>query len=357
MNWSPRRLLATAVVVATAALQPVAADAAYSGLVVFGDSLSDAGSNATLGLYAPGQVVTDNSYVATSAYAAATYSNGPIWATYLGGLLGLPLNRSWLQGGTDYANGGARMSAPGIGPFGYPFSLKTQSSIYLSSVGGRAPADALYVVAGGGNDARDAIDSIAALDLADPTQANTALSIFADTAQSIVLGLASVVDNLYAAGARNIVVWNLPNLGLVPSAETPYEEAIGTAIASGLNEIIEAYLATKPVTLFDVFDVSSIVASYGSALGLTNVTDACGAAPVGTDCNQYMWWDGIHPTTMAHALIGLVLADQLGAVAARPAGLALSAPVPAEVGAPAAAWLFAAAVAGLGLARGRRRRA
>lgn len=357
MNWSARSLLAAVVVATTVMLSPFTALAAYSGLVVFGDSLSDAGSNAALGLYDPGQVVTDNSYVATSAYAAGTYSNGPVWASYLAAQLGLPTNKSWLQGGTDYANGGARMGTAGIGPFGYPFSLKTQASLYLTSVGGRAPADALYVVAGGGNDARDAIEQILPLDLGDPVQVNTALSILFDTAESIILGLASVIDGLYAAGARNIVVWNLPNLGLVPEATSAYEETIGAIISNGLNGFIEAYVATKPVSLFDVFDVSSLVATYGSLLGLTNVSDACGAAAAGTDCNGYLWWDGIHPTTRGHQIIAWVLADQLAAaaqpsaMARRPAALAV------DVAAPGAAWLLVAAIGGLGLVRTRRRRA
>ena len=79
----------------------------YDGFVVFGDSLSDSGNNALAGLYDPTQVVTGNTYVPSATYAPAmTYTNGPVWATYFGSLLGVPILPS-LAGGTDFAFGGA----------------------------------------------------------------------------------------------------------------------------------------------------------------------------------------------------------------------------------------------------------
>jgi outer membrane lipase/esterase len=48
--------------------------------------------------------------------------------------------------------------------------------------------------------------------------------------------------------------------------------------------------------------------------GFTNVTDACGAAAVGTDCNTYEYWDGIHPTAAAHMVIADAFLTATGAV-------------------------------------------
>jgi outer membrane lipase/esterase len=42
------------------------------------------------------------------------------------------------------------------------------------------------------------------------------------------------------------------------------------------------------------------------------VTDACGAAAIGTDCSKYVYWDGIHPTAAAH----LAIADVFLTIAA-----------------------------------------
>ncbi|PHX99345.1 MAG: hypothetical protein CK530_12590 [Planctomycetaceae bacterium] len=62
--------------------------------------------------------------------------------------------------GANYAYGNA-----GTGPVnnsGFPPSLLTQTAAFISSLGSSlAPADALYVVAGGGNNARDALTAIA----------------------------------------------------------------------------------------------------------------------------------------------------------------------------------------------------
>jgi hypothetical protein len=102
-----RHLISAAVVaLAAGAVAPVQA-AAYSSVVIFGDSLSDNGNNALAGLYDPSQVVTGNTYVPSATYAPAmTYTNGPVWATYFGNLLGVPILPS-LAGGTDFAFGGA----------------------------------------------------------------------------------------------------------------------------------------------------------------------------------------------------------------------------------------------------------
>jgi len=61
--------------------------------------------------------------------------------------------------------------------------------------------------------------------------------------------------------------------------------------------------------------VHDIVASP-SAFGLTNVTDAC-VTPLLPPfrCQQpddYLFWDGIHPTRAGHALVAAAVADVLG---------------------------------------------
>ena len=48
--------------------------------------------------------------------------------------------------------------------------------------------------------------------------------------------------------------------------------------------------------------------------GFSNVTDACGGAVAGANCNTYEYWDGIHPTAAAH----VVIANAFVAVASAP---------------------------------------
>ncbi|MBN8990184.1 MAG: SGNH/GDSL hydrolase family protein [Rhizobiales bacterium] len=253
----------------------------YDSMVVFGDSLSDSGNNALVpGLYQPNQVITGNSYVPSATYGpAGTYSNGPVWASYVAAALGVTLTPS-LAGGTNYAFGGAKT---GPDPSGFPYSLLTQANQYLTATNNTASANGLYVIAGGGNDARAVLNG----------QATAAATIAAFAAN-----VGAIVDQLQAAGAKHIVVWNTPNLGLAPAVAAAglAASAFGTSLAMQMNQALAARLAGEAgVSIFDIFDLGADLA----ALGFTNTTDACGAV-AGADCSKYVYWDGIHPTTAAH---------------------------------------------------------
>ena len=291
---SIRHLLSAAAVVALVAVAPVEA-ATYSSLVVFGDSLSDNGNNALAGLYDPAQVVTGNTYVPGSTYAPAqTYTNGLVWASYFANALGLPLLPS-LAGGTDFAFGGATTGTPGSGPGGFPYSLLTQTSQYLGATGNVASPNALYVVAGGGNDARAALTAVAGG--ADAAATATA------TAASFAANVGSIVDQLQAAGAQHIVVWNTPNLGLTPAVNAVGAGAFGSFLAGAMNGALSARLFGEAgVSIFDTYGFGTTLAANPAAFGFTNVTDACGAV-AGADCSRYAYWDGIHPTTAVHAAV------------------------------------------------------
>ena len=305
-----RRLLsASALVVATVASLPAQAGP-FSSLFVFGDSLSDNGNNALAGLYDPTQVVTGNSYIPTNTYASGVYSNGPVWATYFASMLGVPLLPSLVPGGTDYAFGGATTGSPGDGPGGFPYSLRVQADMYLGSTGNVAQADALYVVAGGGNNGRAALGAI--LGGADPVV--TALA----TASAYADDVGDIVDELQLAGATHILVWNTPNLGLGPALVAAGGAAVGSFLAGTMNAALAARLSGEAgVSLFDLFSFNTLLVT-NPAFGFTNGTTACGAV-AGADCSQYVYWDGIHPTTAGH----LALANAVAAAVPEPQTYAL----------------------------------
>src|SRR5580704_16660773 len=122
----------------------LAATASYDALYVFGDSYCDVG----------------NIFAATGgAQPAAPYyngrfSNGPIWLDHVAGFLGVPL-KPYLQGGTDFAFGGAWVTADQPIPGGSIPSVPDQVKLYLSKHDGKADPHALYVIEGGGNDILD----------------------------------------------------------------------------------------------------------------------------------------------------------------------------------------------------------
>jgi outer membrane lipase/esterase len=182
--------------------------AGYSGLYIFGDSLSDSGNNAVV--LAPNVTpvpISGNSFIPTYPYASARYTNGQTWAQTLASALGVNASPS-LLGGTEYAFGGAQtgpvtpnaLSNGLLIPF--PPSLETQAAFFLSQYGNTAPSNALYVIAGGGEDALHALAGITScggnLICADGILQSTSATFAGD--------VGDIVTELQLAGASTISV-------------------------------------------------------------------------------------------------------------------------------------------------------
>ena len=68
---------------------PGDADAGFSGLYVFGDSLSDSGNNAAILFPNVTPVpISGNAFTPTFPYASGRYTNGEVWAQMLASSLG-----------------------------------------------------------------------------------------------------------------------------------------------------------------------------------------------------------------------------------------------------------------------------
>ena len=290
----------------------VHAQAGYSNLFIIGDSLSDSGNNAVVfkPLVTPTSDIT-NTFVPTFPYASGHYTNGPVWAQLFASALGLSADPA-LLGGTDFAFGGARTGPfnPGglLDPTAFPPSLLTQTAALLGSARGPL-STSLFVVAGGGNDARDALAAIGG-------GANAALTI-STTANQFATNIGTIVDELESAGGRSIVVWNAPNVGLTPAVRAvgPAAVSLGSTISAAMNAALSARLASETqVRIFDIFDLVTEVALDPGAFGLLNVSDACGASR-SCDPSKYLFWDGIHPTSGGHSLIASAM---LAAVVSEP---------------------------------------
>lgn len=279
----------------------------YSNAIFFGDSLSDSGS------FAPALPPGTGRF---------TTNPGPVWAEVLGARLGFTI-RPGNQGGTDFAEGGARVSqlpgVPDAPPTGTATPVRSQVGNYLATTGGGADSRALYAVWAGAND----IFTIAGSAAADPASAQAYLTTTASE-------LAGEVARLAAAGARHIVVLNLPDIGA-----TPFGASLGAAGAAGVTQLSAGYnqlLATSlgatgiPVLQLDTFSLLREVQADPARYGFTNASlPACGATPsllctsaslVAPGADQdFVFADGVHPTTAAHAL----LADFVESVLVAPA--------------------------------------
>lgn len=288
--------------IAVAALALAGPASAYDSLVVFGDSLSDGGNVAAVVGADPGQVISGNGYVPSRPYASGTFSNGPTWVDGLASALGVDAGPSLLGGGNHAFGGAQTRDESGGSP-----SLLSQLGMYFDTTEGVASADALYVLAGGGNNARAALEAIG---FGGAPIVRTTLI----TAVSYARDIGLMVDQLQAAGATDIIVWNTPNLGLTPAVQSLGAEAsfLGQTLASAMNGALERRLANEAgVRIFDLYGLVGNVVADPAAFGLVNVTDACGAPSLGCDAATALFWDGIHPTATGQAMI----ADAMIAVA------------------------------------------
>ena len=296
-HWPAATLL-----LATAILGNVANAAS---LYVFGDSLSDSGNVAItlgqLGLTAP-EPVTSNLFIPSQPYGQGTFSNGPVWVEHYAGKL-----RTWegavpsLLDGGDFAWGGARTSyTPATG---IPLSATMQAGQFQAR-GAKVWPDDLFIIAVGGNDVRDTATAVAtALGQANP---QAVPGIIGSAAQGYAAAIHAMVDELQLRGAGHILVWNVPDLGLTPYARTAGPQVAGllSSISGAFNGALAAALAGEEgVEIFDLFGtLQDMVANQGD-YGLVNVTDASGIENDGIEPATSLFWDGIHPTATAHALL------------------------------------------------------
>jgi len=290
----------------------------YSSLVVFGDSISDSGNNFLLLSGAPGGLpavnITGDDYYSKIPSAAGTYSNGPVWTQYFAQSLGLPLLPSMAQGG-NFAYGGAQTGVDGHDIpqlSGFPYSMNTQLGMYLGATGNHADPNALYVVAGGGNNIRVALEAIQGG--ADPTATAAA------TVTGYATDMAGIVGSLKQAGAQHVLVLNTPNFGLTPLANAMGVSSEASALSFAMDNALAGALAGSGAQIFDMYSFMTVAVANAPQLGFSNWTHACGAASNGCDVNTALFWDGIHPTTLAHQqLAAAVLAQAVP----EPASLAL----------------------------------
>lgn len=309
MNIRRLSVVFAAATLAALAAAPAAAQTApvFNAVYVFGDSLSDGGNNNLQFGGLTGPAPSSASFIPSLPYAAAagnrpTYSNGPVWFNSFAAGLGLASYAApSLIGGGNHAYGGARMAIDGTGappfiPAPFPASVQTQLNSHLAAR--PVSASALYVIAGGGNDVRDVTDAVAA------NPANI-VALTTAGATAYATAAAQMVGTLRAAGAGNIVVWNVPNVGLSPAALAAGPQAAGAAsfISGAFNSALSTALAGSGAQIFDLYGLVGSYVANPAAFGFTNVTQACGFAGNGCDASTALFWDGIHPTAYAQGLV------------------------------------------------------
>ena len=317
---------------ASVAAQVRAVETVYS----FGDSFSDTGN-----IFAGSKAIGLDPAVPPSESPRMTYyngrfSNGPVAVEYLvqlltgnapgsaGGLQPiLSAAGSRLAGSVDFAFGGTGTPYLDRIPNGmWAPGLKGQVELFRTALRGRKPAKrALYVIATGSNDYRDDAFNVPMA----PTE--------------VVQNILEAVATLYDLGAREVMVFDLPNLGLLPGGDPT---GPGAQLSLEHNRLLAEGLASLaaerhqlhiiPIHLNDLFPVlfgmgfevttpalalllpdpsPTGVPSYACLFVLPAACQDANFDVTGQLGIPFVFWDIVHPTTDTHRVLGEFLFDAL----------------------------------------------
>lgn len=258
-------LLAVSIAIVPMAMTSNAFASSFSSVVVYGDSLSDNGNLYSLIGYPP------------APYYNGRFSNGPVAAEQLAAALGAPLYDFAVGGATsgvgNYVDGGTQTTPGAYGLPGMQGELAASAPLLASPL----TSSSLFLVWGGANDF---------LTDGSPTAA--------------AANVAALVATLQSDGAQHILVPGLPNLGLTPDYSGV---AVATAYSVTFNTALQADLHGG-ATYFDTANLLDQIEANPLAYGLTNTTDPCfNGATVCANPNQYLFWDGFHPTSAADTIV------------------------------------------------------
>lgn len=312
--------------------------ASVDNLVVFGDSLSDNG-NAAAALAAQGQTLGN--------YAANALTDGPntnppttgpfgLWVDQFAAKTGLPDPTPFVANtaaglavnpaGTNYA------VASALTGHNSAFSLNTllslppvvpgtadQVTIFNSLNHSTASPNSLYAIWAGSDDISQALT----------TNPLSGVSAGKTAANNI----ASNIQTLAGEGGKYFLWFNLAPLGDTPAARAtgPLGTFLANQAASAFNDqmaddvtSLEQMLSGVTIITVDIHAAFEQIEGDKGAYGFNNITDP--AQGMSVDPNTYLFWDDLHPTTAADALI----AD----LAARDAAplLSTATPEPASLG-------------------------
>ncbi len=266
-----RRMMMAGIVVMCLLVPLAGAALACNKIVAFGDSLSDNGP--------------------ADGYGFGVWTNGNVWLEYLAREMNVELE--------DRALGGAKTSGH---ESGYDiYGLDWQIAQYMAETPTNADLrNTLFSIWIGGNDF---------------------LFMEAGADPSVVVGtainnIAASIQMLVDAGAKNILILNLPNLGATPlNNGNPVTAAgaqyISEAFNSYLRQTMCGFTVQYPHVRFymvDVYELLNFILDDPADFGFSNTT---GYGDASNNWEGYVFWDGIHPTTAAHKIVAAAAAAQV----------------------------------------------
>jgi outer membrane lipase/esterase len=288
-------------------------------VIAFGDSLTDAGTYAAR--------------VNGRTAGKFTTNPGPLWiedvAQALGTSIGPHRHAGWgaapvILGGTDYAEGSARISQPRV-PMdpAHPgtqtaMPVRDQVSTFLAEHGRFEPRDIVFFWAG----ANDVFVNAFALKQT-PAQGEAAM-------RQAARELAGEVRRVLAAGAGQVVVLTIEDYGDAPATlGSPKRPMISAWTRAFHAELAAGLSGLNGVVLVDAGGLLREVRRDPAKYGLKNVTDpACklkalpqedvlfcdGSTLVAPDAaHTYLYADDVHPTTAGQRIVADAVLRELQA--------------------------------------------
>ena len=287
----------------------------YDAFVVFGDSISDTGNAWMLTKSAGIDPALPPSEPPHETYFRGRFSNGPVMFEHLwdklnknGGSIvpSLAITQLPPRTAVSFAFGTSGTDATCAPVPG----LLCQVALFAQSLIGTQPSKrTLYAIFSGGTDVLSAPNPF------DPA-----------VVDAVVAHVSQAVQQLYQLGARDVIVVNMPNLGLAPLVAPELKFAFdqvskrhNAELASELSTLSGTLPGIRIIPVDAYSHVQSLVAASAfdfTTPALDPVNSVClfdGAVPTGINCHDvptfkvdrsYFFWDVEHPTKAAHANLG-----------------------------------------------------
>ncbi|MEN3030355.1 SGNH/GDSL hydrolase family protein [Chromobacterium amazonense] len=272
-------------------LDSAAQGSAINKLIVFGDSLSD-----TQNMYGASQWKLPTA----QSWYIGRFSNGRVWVEHLAEQLGLPIY-NWAIGG---AAADKHLVVPGL------LQEVDSWTQYMQKAPGYRAENTLFTMLIGGND----------------------LLNYGRSVDQVIADQGKALEKIIAAGGRNIVVLNLPDLSRTPSGSSGGKAAqlaqqvkdYNAKLAALVANLQQKHGAGLKLRLFDAYGMFNDLLANPAKYQVSNTTQSClnvaanaslpyiSAQTPRPECGNadaYVFWDNLHPTTHTHLLLGGFVAD------------------------------------------------
>ena len=297
----------------------------YSGVIVFGDSLVDAGNALKLADWYDGLPFTDDVDAAPTAdkgYYAGRFTNGFTFADLISNkFLGVATKPVFPYGYEDpYL--GVRIAPFASDPSGHNLNfayggaqirqggeqvpdLDGQTDAWRDAVDGDADPNALHMFVFGANDVHDLVPKTGAW--ASLASATAALTKAAD---KFIYEILQTIDD----GVNHVLVTGVPDIGIQPYYNGLVDEAARRAVATQYAALLDEMVRTRIAALDLPSDVEFTYVSFTEmadhVIGtLDDLYPASQIYPLNT--SSIVFFDKVHPTAQLHTLAAAYLLDQL----------------------------------------------